>query len=212
MKLKRYYNLRFIFIVATVFYSLVLLCSSMICICNIIDINGRIKVEGVYKENTITYTTLENYTIVKKNTTLNIYDENEEIYVYYLDSDPENITTSTLFWQDISTSITLILIFGVIYLIVIYTLKRKIKFDKEIISFGKILHLNISNIIFDRKFIIIVAEYTDKKGRNMKFISEKIYDKKQIEEIKESGSVYIYYHPKNRFEYVIYKYSEKQTQ
>jgi hypothetical protein len=190
-------------------------CSSIIIISSLAQINDLIKVPGVYKDNTIIYTTLTGESIELKDTTINLYEENEKLYVYYHEDDVRNIETSTLIELDLKNSLMIIFYIGTPWIICLVLYIKKLKTDKNIIKYGKHIHINITQIEKEEdkigKYITITANYIDENNKKYSFISNKIYNKKQIEEIKETGSVHIYYMTNMQEKYIVYEYSKRAT-
>ena len=216
MKLKRHYYNKSILTLISIVYTLVIISSLIIIISIITDLNDRVKVPGIYKENTICYTTLNNELIAIKDNTINVYQENEEIYVYYCKDDVMKIITSTEVKMDIKPSIIQLFFYGIPWTVFLVLYINKIKKDKEIVRKGKHIHININKIeeINDKKFgkyKIITANYIDENNKEYNFVSDKIYDNRQMKEIKETGSVHIYYMPNNLATYVMYEYSNHRT-
>ena len=62
--------------------------------------------------------------------------------------------------------------------------------------------------------MIIKAKYTNENKKSIEFLSDKIYNDKQMSEIKSTGSVDVYYLEDdiNRYvRYIVYQYHPKQT-
>jgi hypothetical protein len=220
MLLKRNHSYKTVFIITTIIYAMLMLSLLMIIVSTLAGLKEYIKVPGLYKENTIIYTTLDNNVVELEDKTINIYEENEEIFVYYHKDDIKKIKTSTLVHNDIANSITFIVIFSTPYCcFVILIFNNKIKQDKNIIKNGKKIRVNISDIVYDAdkifgKYMIIKAKYTNENKKSIEFLSDKIYNDKQMSEIKSTGSVDVYYLEDdiNRYvRYIVYQYYPKPT-
>lgn len=217
MILKRNHSYNIIFCISTICYVFLFIVSTMLIVLTLVDLKDYVKVPGIYSENKIIYSTLDNEVIEIEDKTINIYEENQNIYVYYHKDDVMKITTSNLVHSDIENSMIIIIFFSVPYWIfVIGFYIKKLKEDKKIIKNGKKICVNISEIEYDTdklfgKYMIIKAKYKNQNGREKTFLSDKIYNDKLKKEIKNTGSVEIYCLENNVDMYVVYKYNSKRT-
>ena len=106
--------------------------------------------------------------------------------------------------------------FSVPYWIFVVIFIKILKEDKYIIKNGKKICVNISEVEYDNdklfgNHMIIKANYRLEDKKYKTFISDKIYNDKQKKEIKNTGSVDIYYLEDNIDKYVVYEYHKKPT-
>lgn len=216
MLLKRNNSFQNIFKIATPFYIIILITSLGLIILTLVNLKDYIKVPGVYTDNTIIYTTLDNEIVELEDKTVNIYEENHKIYVYYHKDDVKKITTSKLVHGEIKTSLFLLFYFSVPYWIFVVIFIKILKEDKYIIKNGKKICVNILEVEYDNdklfgNHMIIKANYRLEDKKYKTFVSDKIYNDKQKKEIKNTGSVDIYYLEDNIDKYVVYEYHKKPT-
>lgn len=157
------------------------------------------KTTGIYVEDEITYKTKTNntYTVIN---TMNIFKENEEIVLYYKNSNEDIYITKKEIMIDLNP--TLIILIGIIFGVFTYINLKINKAKDFIIKNGQCIKCSITSIDnhkdkFWGPYTIISAEYIDLNNRKLIFKSDKLFNKKLRKILFKKGYAYVYYINKN---------------
>lgn len=202
------YKLKIIYACTIFLFVLVLMVYLLININHLLMIKVSTKTTGIYLEDTITYTTKTNNTYTVRNT-MNIFEDNEEIVIYYKNSNEEIYITEKELISDLNP--TLFILTGVLFGVFTY-INVKIKKDKDyIIKNGQFIKCNIISIDnhidkFWGPYTIITSKYEDLNNRKLIFKSDKLFNKKIRKISFKKGYAYVYYINKNPDFYINTEY------
>lgn len=136
-----------------------------------------------------------------------LYEENEEVIIYYDINNPEKNFTEKEKKENIVSVIPITLILLIIWIILFIVLRTKAKKEKYIIKNGKKVKAIIIDIVrvneANDKYVYLKCEYDPIFDNKYYFSSQKIYSNKIYKSKFTKGLATIYYMSNNTGEYVV---------